>query len=249
MFMQKIIQEFYGFSGSKILKIVDEENIFVRKFNNIQRNIERYQVLKNSNISMPDIFQINENYYDMEFIESIDVMTFISYYDIDLLLNFLKDVLLIFQKDKIIKNYIKTYEEKLNFCNFEILPFDKFKLIERLPVFLPQTIYHGDLTLDNILYDVKRQKFFLIDPLTSIYDSYVFDLAKLNQDLICGWYSRNYVNKHEDKKKYLFKKLSEIYPELNDKYILILMLLRVFPYCNNSQDKNFLLKWINNLWT
>jgi hypothetical protein len=45
--MQKIIQEFYGFSGSKILKIVDEENIFVRKFNNIQRNIERYQVLKN----------------------------------------------------------------------------------------------------------------------------------------------------------------------------------------------------------
>lgn len=247
--MEQIIQEFYGFSKSKILKIKKDNNFFVRKSENIQRNIERYEALKEFDISIPKILKIEKDYYDMEFVESINMIKFISFYDIDLLLEFLKNTFITLKCNNVLKNYIRTYEEKLNYCDFNLLIFKKYELIERLPDIMPQTIYHGDLTLDNILYDTKRQKFFLIDPLTSVYDSYIFDLAKLNQDLICGWFSRNHTNKNKDKIDYLFKKLSEIYPELNDKYILILMLLRVFPYCDNDQDKNFLLKWMNKLWT
>lgn len=247
--MEKIIQEFQSFSGSKILKIKKNNRVFVRKLHNIERNIERYQILKSNNISIPEMFKVGKNYYDMEFIESIDIIKFISCYDIDLLLDFLKNTFTTFQHNSIPKNYVKIYEEKLNSYDFSLFVFKKNELIEKLPEIIPQTIYHGDLTLDNILYDVKRQKFFLIDPLTSVYDSYVFDLAKLNQDLTCGWFARRNVDEHKDKKQYLFKKLSEIHSELNNNYILILMLLRVLPYCDNSQDKNFLLKWINNLWT
>ena len=246
--MEQIIQEFYGFSKSKILKIKKDNNFFVRKFENIQRNIERYEVLKEFDISIPKILKIEKNYYDMEFIESIDMIKFVSFYDIDLLLEFLKNIFNTLKHVTVLKNYINTYEEKLNYCDFSFLVFKKYELIEKLPDTIPQTIYHGDLTLDNILYNTEKQKFFLIDPITSVYDSYVFDLAKLNQDLICGWHSRKHANKHESKINYLFKKLSEIYPELNNNYILILMLLRVLPYCDNDQDKSFLLKWINKLW-
>lgn len=247
--MEEIIKEFYGFSGSKIIKINKNNNIFVRKINNVNRNIERYQVLKNYNISIPEILTIGENYYDMEFIESIDMLTFISFFNIDILLNFLKNTFIKFQQNVVDKNYIKTYEEKLNFYDWNILPFNKNELIERLPACIPQTLYHGDLTLDNILYDIKRQKFILIDPLTSVYDSYVFDLAKLNQDLICGWFSRNHTDKHKDKINYLLKKLSETHKELKNNYLLILMLIRIIPYCNTVQDKIFIFKWIDKLWT
>jgi hypothetical protein len=246
--MEKIIQEFQGFSGSKIFKIKNNNRVFVRKLDNVERNIERYHVLKSNNVSIPEMFKIGKNYYDMEFIESIDIIKFISYYDIDLLLDFLKKTFTIFQHTSVPKNYVKIYEEKLSSYDFSLFVFEKNELIEKLPKVMPQTIYHGDLTLDNILYDVKRKKFFLIDPLTSVYDSYVFDLAKLNQDLTCGWFSRRKADEYQDRKSYLFKKLSETYSELNNNYVLILMLLRVLPYCNNDQDKNFLLKWINNLW-
>ena len=246
--MEKITQEFYGFSGSKIFKIKKHDNIFVRKFNNIQRNVERYQVLKNFNISMPEMLKIGENYYDMEFIESIDMIKFISFYDIDLLLEFLKNTFTTLCQNGVNKNYFKTYEEKLNFHDWSIFPFCKDELIKKLPKVIPQTIYHGDLTLDNILYDIKKQKFFLIDPLTSVYDSYIFDLAKLNQDLICGWFLRNQTNKHKDKINYLFEKLFDIYLDVDNNYLLILMLIRIIPYCNTNQDRTFLLKWINKLW-
>ena len=121
--MEQIIQEFYGFSKSKILKIKKDNNFFVRKFENIQRNIERYEVLKEFDISMPKILKIEKNYYDMEFIESIDMIKFVSFYDIDLLLEFLKNIFNTLKHVTVLKNYINTYEEKLNYCDFSFLVF------------------------------------------------------------------------------------------------------------------------------
>ena len=39
---------------------------------------------------------------------------------------------------------------------------------------MPQTTYHGDFTLENLIYD--GDEFIMIDPVTIEYDSYVFDL-------------------------------------------------------------------------
>ena len=59
--MEKIIQEFQSFSGSKILKIKKNNRVFVRKLHNIERNIERYQILKSNNISIPEMFKVGKN--------------------------------------------------------------------------------------------------------------------------------------------------------------------------------------------
>ena len=91
-------------------------------------------------------------------------------------------------------------------------------------------------------------KFYLIDPLTSEFDSWVFDLAKLMQDLECNWAIRNksilIQGKLLDIKNVILKK----YPIVNNYSLTILMLLRVFPYANNKQDKEFLLREIERLW-
>ena len=58
------------------------------------------------------------------------------------------------------------------------MPFTANELYAKLPKTLPSSEYHGDFTLENILYSLKDD-FVLIDPLTTEYDSYVFDLAKL----------------------------------------------------------------------
>ena len=45
-----------------------------------------------------------------------------------------------------------------------------------------------------------------------------------------------------------FEKLFDIYLDVDNNYLLILMLIRIIPYCNTNQDRTFLLKWINKLW-
>jgi len=51
-----------------------------------------------------------------------------------------------------------------------------------------ETFCHGDLTMDNILYDKEHMKFYLIDFLDSYADHYWLDIAKLFQDIEGGWY-------------------------------------------------------------
>jgi fructosamine-3-kinase len=121
-------------------------------------------------------------------------------------------------------------------------------LISRLPRYLPSGQYHGDLTMDNCLHGIDG-KFYLIDPLTTDYDGWAFDLAKLMQDLVCGWFIR-------DKDVMLHGKLWSIrsaivnkYPAAGDPNLLILMLLRVLPYAKTIEDQGFLIKEINKLWT
>jgi hypothetical protein len=102
--------------------------------------------------------------------------------------------------------------------------------------------------MDNCLHGVDG-KFYLIDPLTTDYDGWAFDLAKLMQDLVCGWFIR-------DKDVMLHGKLWAIrsaivnkYPIAADTNLLILMLLRVLPYAKTIDDQGFLIEEIVKLWT
>jgi hypothetical protein len=103
------------------------------------------------------------------------------------------------------------------------------------------------MTLENILY--TDPSFHFIDPLTSDYDSYIFDIAKLRQDLECKWFIRNTDIKLDTKLQNLQDKLKKTYRGANvfDDNILILMLMRVYPYCN-EKDKQFILNEANRLW-
>ena len=126
--------------------------------------------------------------------------------------------------------------------------FTKEELLDKLPKILPCTEYHGDLTLENILYSEDRG-FLLIDCLTTEYDSHIFDIAKLRQDLECGWFTRRDNTMLDVKTKHIQQELLKRFPEADNNYLLIMMLLRVYRYSKpETFERQFLLDWINKLW-
>jgi hypothetical protein len=227
----------------------DENKIFVRKNGNVKRNLERYDVLLGLKLSIPKIYEIYGDSYDMEYIFGLDIKKYLSINPIDELASFIEKVIDTFSENTIEKDFRPIYSEKLTKFDFQkyTLPFSAESLFQKLPAILPSSEYHGDFTLENILYDVKNKKFVLIDPLTTEYNSFVFDLAKLRQDLTCGWFIRNDENYFDSKLKVVSEKLLK-YEQFNNDYLLILMLMRILPYAKNKQDEEFLIKEIHKLW-
>jgi thiamine kinase-like enzyme len=148
----------------------------------------------------------------------------------------------------VLKDYTQTYIKKLQEINFDKLPFTCEQLLDRLPRQLPSSNYHGDLTLENIIWTADRG-FFLIDCATTEYDSYIFDIAKLRQDLELGWFTRKDNAMLNVKTKHIQQKILQQYPIANNDYLLILMLLRVYRHSQpGTLERNFLLEGIRSLW-
>lgn len=241
----KIIKDLYGYSSNKLEIIDDNGFIFVRKYGDNQRNLERLLVLKNLDLPTPKILHCTNEYYDMEFIQGMDIKNYLLNHSSEGLASFLVSLLDTFKKYTKEKCYIDVYNKKLYNVDFSDLSFNKQQLIEKLPKVLPSSLYHGDLTLDNILYDIKNNRFVLIDPLTTDYDSYVFDVSKLKQDLICKWFIRDTDLILDSKLKHIDDLISD---NFSYNYLVILMLLRIYPYVKTKKDYIFLTNEINKLW-
>jgi hypothetical protein len=247
--MEKILKTLNGHSGSKIYLMSDDIKVFIRKINDVDRNYERLIELKKLNYNVPEIYKKDNNILDMEYIKGLDIKTYLNINNIDIFLNYIFKLIEDFSKSSIKKDYTKVYNKKLSWIDeCKLFPFTKKELINTLPSILPSSVYHGDLTLENIIYD--SNKFYLIDGITTDYDSWIFDLAKIRQDLNCFWFIRNTEDKNL--KKYLSiidNKIIEKYPILKNNSLLILMLLRVYPYTKqDSPDQKFILKEIKKLW-
>jgi len=241
----KLIKELRGFSGSQVLLIQDPD-IRVRKIGNVSRNLERYQSLSNLKLPLPKILSTGADSYDMEYIANLDIKTYLNKNQVHLLADFLKSTLDVLSENSAMKDYSSVYRAKLEAVDFTGLNFGQQDLLDRLPRSLPCSNYHGDLTLENVIYDVNHQTFVLIDPLTTDYDSYVFDLAKLRQDITCHWFIRNDVTSIKPKLQNLFEELS-VYDYFTDDSTLILMLLRVLPYLQ-GKDREYVINEANKLW-
>ena len=234
---------------SKVEILQDDGQTFVRKTGNVSRNLERLDALARLNIQLPKVLNVYGNSYDMEYISNYDMKTYFSLHNMKELISFLKHTIDELSRNTIEKDYTSIYESKLAafpFAKYD-LPFTKDELIAKLPKYLPASDYHGDFTLDNVLYRLTDNSFVLIDPLTSEYDSYVFDLAKLRQDLECGWFIRNESVYYTPKLKMISEAFADVEHFDND-YLLILMLLRVLPYTLNYSDKTFIEIEIRKLW-
>ena len=241
----EIIKELKGYSGSKIYLMKDSKRLFVRKIGNVERNYERLTALAQHSYNVPEIYNYDDGCLDMEYIHGLDVKTYLRTHNIDTFKHFVVELLESLASTAINKDYTDTYNNKLNWVNqHHDLPFSQEELVAKLPKVLPSSMYHGDLTLENIMY--ANNKFYIIDGISSEYDSYIFDIAKLRQDIECKWFIRN-------DNLYFDSKLTTVYNALvgfshyqND-YLLILMLLRVFPYATPT-DKTFLKNEIIKLW-
>jgi len=242
-----IITKFKGYSGSRVELVAENNKVFVRKTGNTQRNYSRLTALSSKGYPVCKVLNYVDDTIDLEYVHGLDMLNYLQQNDPRNLLAFLIDLISSFGKNFLVKDYAQTYDQKLNREDFAALPFTKIDLLSRLPQFLHASDYHGDLTLENIIYSEKRG-FVLIDAVDIEYDSYQFDLAKLAQDVIGKWFLRD-KNINLDYKllmieRGLTSKFGEIQPEL-----IISQLFRV--YRHTGQDivtKKFLENRMRLLW-
>lgn len=243
----KLIKTFTGYSGSKVLLLENGDTLLIRKIGEVSKNLERLKYLKSQNYNVPEVYNYTEETLDMEYIHGLDIKHYLLLNSISNLSSFILDILNSFSKNSFEKDYSEVYNTKLNRLSINsIFPFTKYELIEKLPKILPKSIYHGDLTLENIIS--SNNTFYLIDPITTEYDSYIFDIAKMRQDLECQWFIRKDKINISVKLKNLQNIILKKYPIANNDYLLILMLLRVYPYMKSLEDKKWVKNKIISLW-
>lgn len=237
-----------GYSKSEV-ELMDDNGVFVRKSGDISRNLERYDVLSNLGVKIPAIYRVLATHYDMEYIPNLDMKTYLATKQTNELIKFIRDTIDKLSENTIEMSFVEVYRNKLSeedFTKYD-LPFTTEELIGKLPEYLPYSEYHGDFTLENILYNTQKKEFVVIDPLTTVYSSFVFDLAKLRQDLQCKWFIRNGSVYLDSKLQSIIDGLKD-YTYFNNDYLLILMLMRVLPYTRNEDDEKFLIGEIKKLW-
>jgi hypothetical protein len=243
-----IIKTLSGNSSSAVSIVEDNGVHFVRKTDNISRNLERYSALSYLNLPFPKILTITDKFYDIEYVKHIDIKTYLLHEHPKLLLDFIIYVIDTLRKTSVEKNYSEIYYNKLQYIDFSCFSFSKDNLMSKLPLIVPKSEYFGDFSFDNILFDLDSNEFKLIDGLTTEYDSYIFDLHKLKQDLICNWFIRKEKIRISHQLTYINDALKQKYQYFDDKYLTILMLLRVLPYCKTNFDKTFIQTQVNKLW-
>jgi hypothetical protein len=245
----KILKELKGHSGNKIYLLESDNQFIVHKSGNVKRNVERLQDLFREFYDVPFILNTDgETFMDMEYIHGLDMKEYLKMNTINKLAGFIIETLNSFAKSSVLYDYTGVYHQKLDWVDSATdLPFSKDELISRLPKQLPRSQYHGDFTLENLMF--SEDKFIMIDAVTIEYDSYIFDIAKLRQDLECKWFLRDDTLKLDVKLRNLQDKVLERFPLAKNDYILILMLLRVYRHTQpGDSNHQFIMKEINRLW-
>lgn len=246
----EVVKKLTGHSGSEVYLLNDpKRGLLVKKIGNVTRNIERITSLTELDIPICKILQSHgAEWVEFEYIHGLDIASYLTRNSPKKLIDFLISILKKLSNNKVKKNYkdiLTSYLQWVDTC--DDLPFTCEQLITTVNLELCSSHYHGDLTLENILF--SEGQFVLIDAVTTVYDSYLFDIAKLRQDLDCKWFLR-------DKKLYLESKLTiiknsilEEFPDADNKIFLILMLLRVYLHTKpGDSERKFILREVNRLW-
>ena len=245
--MEKLLKKLTGHSGSTVALMQADDRMFVRKIENVERNYERLSALLGY-VDVPKIYHYDGTIMDMEYIHGTDMRNYLLNNPIKDLTEFLINTLTLFQSKCIDKDYTNVYNEMLSWIEPDMFPFTKEQLIENLPKMLPKSVYHGDMTLENIIHSTSG-RFYFIDAVTLKYDSWVFDIAKLRQDLECKWFLRHNSAMLDVKLLNIQETVLKKFPIANDDYILILMLLRVYLHCDkDSLEYDFVMREIKRLW-
>ena len=241
----RVIKELKGHSGSTVFLMNKHNRLFVRKTGDFARNLNQFQKLTAYNI--PRVYSVTSTFFDMEYIHGLDMRSFLINYPAEILAEGLLEILNQFATQALPKDYSEVYNNFFDRVDFAHLPFTRAEFERCLPKQLYISPYHGDLTLENLIYN--NQRFYMIDCSEGVWDSYIFDIAKLRQDLECQWFLRDNPAMLQNKLAYIQDRILQRFPIANDTSLLILMLLRVVRYCEvNDKNWKFLIGEIHKLW-
>ena len=268
----KLKFELVGHSGCKIYLMENSANEFiVRKFSKNTAYNERlklqYEKQKNFSdpvINAPKIFSCGVDseglfYFDMEYIRGITLSEYIKTVNVNEIKNIVDMLTTQLQNfhyenqennSKIFLDKISSLDKKVNspvmLKGLNFLSHYDWKNF-------PRTFCHGDLTLENII--VSRGSFYFIDFLDSFYDCFILDFATLLQDSYCMWHYR-FENDLDVNVKIrliifrdlLIKKISAYGISPRDVYCaLLLKLLRIYPYTEDTFTLEFLNTKVENI--
>lgn len=250
------IKKFKGYSGSNVSLMrraskrdILRDDLFVRKKGNVERNFKQMLLLSELGFPVPKILNKVEDTLDMEYIPGSDVGTYLLSNHPNKLIDFIIKTVRQFQKYSTDKNYYSVFSKNIDmFKDDTALPFHCNELIGRLPLDLEQSVCHGDFTLENIICR-PDDTFCMIDTVSGEYDSWIFDLAKMRQDLEGHWFLRDTQLPIQIQLLHIRQALQEEFPIAFNDYIYILMLLRVYRHTPpNSQEQQLILKEIIRKW-
>lgn len=241
---------------------------FFENFNRVKKNILKQAqfteiAAENFRISSVKVneFIIKEHSIEliMHFIDGFNGADFILHGDRSLS-QFLDKALSFFLEHEISQSYVddvnlEIFQNKFDEISKDIKS-DKFddilikiqEKIAKLPASMKFPIgrCHGDLTLENIIYN-SYDGFVLIDFIDTFLETPLQDVAKINQDLIFGWSARN-ASEELQTKSTLFavasyptyaKHLCVIYPE-QVKLLTLFSLIRILPYLKDIENEKWL---------
>ena len=200
------------------------------------------------NIDAPKVYDIRENYFDMEYIagKSFDeFFSIASVNDIEFVVSTLFDYFdtLIstarnIDATKQILHKLDSLKEKSSYPKYiEFLR----KYVEDNRMIVPHTFCHGDLTFANIIF--HKNRLFFIDFLDCYVDTFLSDLVKLKQDLHYLWAVRNqdvYTARIHQIYEYIWDKLEVRYADYMTKSFHILYVinaLRIEPYLTSDSQR------------
>ena len=200
------------------------------------------------NIDAPKVYDIQKNYFDMEYVAGKsfeDFFSIASINDIQFVVSTLFeyfDTLISTARNidatKQILDKLDSLKEKSSYPKYiEFLR----KYVEDRRIIVPHTFCHGDLTFANIIF--HKNRLFFIDFLDCYVDTFLSDLVKLKQDLHHLWAVRNqdvYSNRIHQIYQYIWDKLEVRYESyLNEGFHIldVINALRIEPYLTSDSQR------------
>ena len=200
------------------------------------------------NIDAPKVYDIQENYFDMEYVAGKsfdDFFSIASVNDIEFVVSTLFDyfdTLISTARNidvtKQILDKLDSLKEKSSYPKYiEFLR----KYVENRRIIVPHTFCHGDLTFANIIF--HKNRLFFIDFLDCYVDTFLSDLVKLKQDLHHLWAVRNqdvYSNRIHQIYQYIWDKLEVRYESfMNESFHIldVMNTLRIEPYLTSDSQR------------
>ena len=264
-----IIKELKGYSGCPLYLMNANKNLIVRKVSaskdyniRLQKQcLKQERFIKKGFITTPNVVERGYTldglyFFDMEYIKGQTFSNYLQTCSIDDFLGRLKLLVNWCTSSSNMNRYrVETkaiFLKKINQLRFSISYFENkatiFKFLDNVPwEKVPHSICHGDLTVQNAI--IYQDKIYLLDFLDSFYDSWMIDISKLLQDLELGWTFRYEELSVETKLK--MKIGSQYITDCLDNLswggarylvysLLLLNILRIYPYCKDELTH----KWI-----